>query len=260
MDIKFDHAVILVSDLREARQQFEALGFYVEAGGDHGFTENALITFRNSSYIELIAVKSKLIQFVIRCINLLDLSGWSLRARGNIIGRLLQWFSKPYGPIDWCVRNEFDPQQKMTNISITKPREFSRHKPDSRTIKWTLSAPCNSKLPMFIKDITPHKYRSPDFREGMHKNGAHSIEEIILSEHDFVMVSGLFGNSKYTNPSLTSTKPPIQLGSTRVSSSLDNNAQFSFGLKISYSRPESGFIQPTKLEGVPNWLIFISQG
>jgi len=243
MDFVVDHAVIFVSDLRAATKQFEALGFYVEAGGDHGYTENALIPFRDSTYIELIAVKSKPTQFLISCINKLGISEWQLRTRSNIMGRLIQWFSKPYGPIDWCLRDESNTEHNIPNSNSTKPREFSRDKPDNSTIKWTLSAPYNLNLPMLIQDITPHKYRAPEFREGIHKNGAHSIEEIILPKRDFVMVSELLKNSKTSS---------IRLGSTLLTPSSDSSYHFKFCLKISSTKS----IQLNKMDEMPNWFIF----
>ena len=54
-----DHVVVLVRDLSEAIAGYEALGFNVTPGGEHGggATHNALIGFEDGCYFELIAFK-----------------------------------------------------------------------------------------------------------------------------------------------------------------------------------------------------------
>jgi len=55
--LAFDHAVILVNDLDKASTDYRVLGFNVFYGGKHadGKTHNALIVFRDGTYIELLA-------------------------------------------------------------------------------------------------------------------------------------------------------------------------------------------------------------
>ena len=50
--------VVVVSDLEEAIENFSSLGFLVERGGVNGPTHNALIFFRDGTYIELISTIS----------------------------------------------------------------------------------------------------------------------------------------------------------------------------------------------------------
>jgi catechol 2,3-dioxygenase-like lactoylglutathione lyase family enzyme len=52
-----DHLVILVRDLDRAVRGYEGLGFSVTPGGEHadGLTRNALIPFKDGSYLELVA-------------------------------------------------------------------------------------------------------------------------------------------------------------------------------------------------------------
>ena len=54
---RLDHLVILVRDLDQAVREYEVLGFTVTSGGEHadGLTRNALIPFRDGSYLELVA-------------------------------------------------------------------------------------------------------------------------------------------------------------------------------------------------------------
>ena len=56
MPTAIDHVVILVQNLDQGIAQYEQLGFTVMPGGKHArFTHNALITFHDGSYLELIA-------------------------------------------------------------------------------------------------------------------------------------------------------------------------------------------------------------
>jgi hypothetical protein len=53
---RLDHLVILVRDLDRAVRDYEELGFTVAPGGEHadGLTRNALIPFKDGSYLELV--------------------------------------------------------------------------------------------------------------------------------------------------------------------------------------------------------------
>jgi hypothetical protein len=52
-----DHLLILVHDLDRAVRDYEELGFAVRPGGEHadGLTRNALIPFKDGSYLEMVA-------------------------------------------------------------------------------------------------------------------------------------------------------------------------------------------------------------
>jgi catechol 2,3-dioxygenase-like lactoylglutathione lyase family enzyme len=59
MLLGIDHVVVAVNDLTRTMRDYEHLGFTVTPGGDHAHrgSHNALITFDDGSYIELIAFK-----------------------------------------------------------------------------------------------------------------------------------------------------------------------------------------------------------
>src|SRR4051812_10582726 len=51
-----DHVLIHAADLDDATRRYTAAGFTVTAGGRHpGYTHNALVSFADGSYLELIA-------------------------------------------------------------------------------------------------------------------------------------------------------------------------------------------------------------
>ena len=54
---RLDHLVVLVRDLDRAIRDYETLGFTVTPDGEHadGLTSNALIPFKDGSYLELVA-------------------------------------------------------------------------------------------------------------------------------------------------------------------------------------------------------------
>src|SRR6478736_7896042 len=60
MTLQLDHIVIAVNDLEASIDDYTALGFNVQRGGDHPgrATHNALVVFADGSYFELIAWKA----------------------------------------------------------------------------------------------------------------------------------------------------------------------------------------------------------
>src|SRR5687767_3214453 len=60
MPIGIDHIVIAVNDLDQTIADYTAAGFTVTPGGEHkgGASHNALVTFRDGAYFELIAFRA----------------------------------------------------------------------------------------------------------------------------------------------------------------------------------------------------------
>ncbi len=243
MPYEFDHAVILVPDLEQGINQFTALGFHVEKGGSHGLTENALIPFKDQTYIELIAYKSKPAKFILMAIH-----KWLRlrRSHDTIMSRLTHWFSRPFGPIDWCVRYTASGNPKHLPAGMTIPKEFSRLKPDGTQIKWTLSAPRNFALPMLIDDRTERRFRAPLYKSGLHKNGAEAIEEIILPpENIHAIVQGFEG--------LSAKQDGVKLApSDKI------NLDYPFGLKIKFKERDQNLMSYDPIIDIPVWLVSTS--
>lgn len=63
-----DHVVIVVSRLEPAVRKFRGLGFTVTLGGENGPTHNALIAFKDGTYIELIALRTASARFLFKLI------------------------------------------------------------------------------------------------------------------------------------------------------------------------------------------------
>src|SRR4051794_39931343 len=59
MPAAIDHIVIAVSELDQAVADYQQIGLTVTPGGEHkgGATHNALVSFADGTYLELIAIK-----------------------------------------------------------------------------------------------------------------------------------------------------------------------------------------------------------
>ncbi|MGB0906661.1 MAG: VOC family protein [Maricaulaceae bacterium] len=237
MNLELDHVVVFVPDLGAASRAFEALGFHVEAGGDHGPTENALIPFENDVYIELIALKSKGARWMLKALNRLGFSRRKLYVKDNVMGRIMGWFSQSYGPVDWCVRwatESNEPQTTAEQFNLTPPREFTRQKPDGSMLHWTLASPKIGGLPMFIKDTTATHDRLPEWRDGIHTNSAREITQLRLPKDAYHRAA------QYMK---TDDKGDFTLGSITLVPD-GELLKAAFGLQISYTGQKPNLIAP----------------
>jgi catechol 2,3-dioxygenase-like lactoylglutathione lyase family enzyme len=162
-----DHIVIVVADLNNAIKNYTGLGFMVTPGGKHPIgSENALIPFKDGSYIELIA-------FTVS-----DSGLWwqeHLKNGGGIV--------------DFCARCDNLRKQRelfrKAGIAMDEPRPLSRQRPDGYVLNWVLSIPqppWSGIVPFLIEDITPREERVPSDRQ--HTNGVKAIDSITLAVSD----------------------------------------------------------------------------
>ncbi|MGB7949488.1 MAG: VOC family protein [Candidatus Binatia bacterium] len=161
---QIDHIVIVVRDLEQAAKDYERLGFTVVAGGKHPVgSHNALISFTDGSYLEIIAFyreahdhrwweplqkDERLVDF---CMQTNDLQGDTLKLRAG-------------------------------GVMINDPVPWSRVRPDGYELKWFLSLAQGSHrgvASFLIQDVTPREERIPqDFD---HKNGATGIDTVTVA-------------------------------------------------------------------------------
>ena len=137
-----DHIVIFVRDLRQAVEDYTALGFQVEPGGRHARTENALIIFADGTYLELLALQKNWKRPLIRLAVKLGLVARSADKSTDMYGRLLHWICSGTGIVDWCAGTE-DMAATMTlwekEFDDTLGyQEFDRIRPDGKVAKWYL--------------------------------------------------------------------------------------------------------------------------
>ncbi|KAF3913108.1 hypothetical protein AA313_de0201509 [Arthrobotrys entomopaga] len=167
--------------------------FNITNGGKHadGKTENKLIVFQDSTYIELIAFINDLPE--------------------NRAGHW--WGTKPYGMIDWAFTTETNYNTHHEGLvsrlhdlqthtptgeqySYAPPQTGGRIRPDGVRLEWAVTFPVHferdgstptrpSNLPFFCHDITPRENRVNGFTD--HPCGATGIRELrILADQSKV--------------------------------------------------------------------------
>lgn len=180
VSIRLDHLVVLVHDLSQATKDYESLGFRVASGGKHadGLTRNALIPFKDTTYLELVAF--------------LD--------RNDPRDNLWRWRSAGVsGLIDWCVASDDLRAQIQTlsryGLEAGDPFEGGRRLPDGTELKWrTVRFKQEGRaLPFLIEDLTPRETRVPGGRATEHPNGATGIAGLTIAVADLDQSAALFG-------------------------------------------------------------------
>ena len=147
MSRPIDHVVFAASDLDALRDAFEAAGFETTYGGTHsnGITHMHLIGFGNRSYVELIS-------------------------KNDPDGTAPWWndqIDADAGATAWSITvDDIDAESERLadeGFEIEGPSEFSRGRPDGKTVEWELAIvgarPQGTPLPMLEMDHTPLEWR-----------------------------------------------------------------------------------------------------
>ena len=171
MPIELDHVVIAVLDLAAAVAAFRAAGFVVKPGGTHAnqATENALIIFSDSTYIELLAKTGEaplpgLVDFSPLVEQGEGLAGFALRTAdlGAESARL-----------------------REQGFAVSPPLPGERQRPDGRTLRWQLATLDAGFAPFLIEDLTPRDWRIPQANDIVtHPNDVTGIHAIEITAHD----------------------------------------------------------------------------
>lgn len=161
--MNIDHIVILVDELNAAVKEYTARGFTVTPGGEHtgGATHNALITFADGAYLELLAFK----------------------VPGKSEHRWDRY--RPYpGVIDYCLGGgNLDETVAAINargLAYTAGPETGRLRPDGVALRWRSAMPPaqNLGLPFLIEDLTPRELRVPGGADWQHENGVSGVAQL----------------------------------------------------------------------------------
>jgi catechol 2,3-dioxygenase-like lactoylglutathione lyase family enzyme len=162
-----DHIVIAVRDLATASDDYARLGFTVTPGGEHtgGATHNALISFADGAYFELIAFREP---------DRPQEHKWWAR------------FAKGEGTVDFALLSEsvdFEGDRlKQAGIEIDGPHDGGRLRPDGQRIAWRnlgLKA-AGAPLPFLIEDVTTRDLRVPTGAATEHELGVTGIAGLVL--------------------------------------------------------------------------------
>jgi catechol 2,3-dioxygenase-like lactoylglutathione lyase family enzyme len=172
-----DHIVIAVRDLAVASADYARLGFTVTPGGEHtgGATHNALISFDDGAYFELIAFREP---------DRPQEHKWWAR------------FAKGEGTVDFALLSEsvdFEGDRlKQAGIDIDGPHDGGRLRPDGQRIAWRNLglAAAGAPLPFMIEDVTTRDLRVPTGAATEHALGATGIDGLVLVVEDLDRGSG----------------------------------------------------------------------
>ena len=168
MTLQLDHIVIAVNDLEASIDDYTALGFNVQRGGDHPgrATHNALVVFADGSYFELIA--------------------WKARAPGERWWQVLQRYGE--GIVDFALL----PQNTAETVKaaarrglvLDGPLDGGRVRPDGERLRWQTARPPSPDLPFLCGDITPRNLRVPEGDARVHPNGATGVASLSIAVRD----------------------------------------------------------------------------
>ncbi len=180
--LALDHVVLVVTNLKLAIAQFQSNGFTVVEGGTNGPTHNALITFADGTYIELIALRSLATRALFRLLSMTGLLGLRRLVKQDFKNRLFRWFAGSQGFSDICFRvtnlDAFQARCAEMQFPMTAISEFRRQRPDGIDVRWRLAGAIDDSQAFFIEDTTPIQYRIPEGKSREHVNGAIGITRV----------------------------------------------------------------------------------
>jgi catechol 2,3-dioxygenase-like lactoylglutathione lyase family enzyme len=165
-----DHLVILFPKLDDAIEMYRGLGFQVLPGGEHPYgTHNALVTFQDGSYLELIAFQHPEKPHDHRWYRFLDRPGlvdFALGAEN--------------------VETELE-RIRAAGVNYQDVRPGARKRLDGVQLEWRTLPPQNSRtgeLPFLIDDVTERHLRVPGGPEAEHENSVTGIRRLIVAVRD----------------------------------------------------------------------------
>jgi hypothetical protein len=163
---QLDHVVLVARDLKTAIADHRRRGFTVTPGGEHadGVTHNALISFADGSYLELVAFRD--------LDRALTHRWWKVAADGG-------------GLADFALLSDDlgADSAALAELVKTPPKDGGRIRPDGVELKWR-TAVLKPPLPFVIEDITARDLRVPGGAAAQHANGATGIASLVIGAID----------------------------------------------------------------------------
>lgn len=207
MPLHLDHAVIAVDDLDAAIRDYRRLGFTVVPGGIHAnrATHNALITFTNGTYLELLAATGEppvpgAIDFSTLLRNGEGLVGFALRADDleTETARL-----------------------RAAGFAVGEIIPGERRRQDGTLVQWKLALVDGGFAPFLIQDVTPQDRRIPtDPAVTTHANTATGLTCVEIAVRDLprarVRYARLWGVSAETGTADTPVFGGVMLRAEEV--------------------------------------------
>lgn len=217
MTVRFDHAVLFVEDLDAAAKEFAAHGFDVRSGGVHagGLTRNALIVFRDQTYLELLAFTLPSIAESARVLRASGALPWVLRGRTALDRRFLPRAARGQGLIDWAVtHHDLHGLVRAAGSWLAGPFPGERLTPDGVRLVWELAMPSDAVSPFLIRDVTDRQLRVPE--GARHPNGATGIAGITIASAGLAAAGRRYATLLSTEPAATGDELVYDLQGVRV--------------------------------------------
>jgi len=174
-DLVIDHVTVAGTDLKQMRARLGAIGIASEYGGPHNnhATEMALTSFRDGSYLELIALQPNADQTAVAA------HYWSPEMKGNA------------GPTAWAVRTTKITAEverlRAAGLTVSSPGRSGRARPDGVKLEWEAapvgSEPNGTFFPFLIQDITPREARSAPSGKPITQN-FNGISRVVIAVRD----------------------------------------------------------------------------
>jgi len=171
-----DHLVIVVPDLGAAVKTYRDLGFTVMAGGRHPGvgTDNALIAFRDSSYLELVGFHEPRP----------DHRWWAPLQKGG-------------GLVDFCLQTDDLAGDagafRRAGVDMGDLERRQRTRPDGVEVRWlcTLARGAHRGVaPFLLAEESGRDARVPGQRA--HANGVTGVGRLSVAVHDLAAVRGWY--------------------------------------------------------------------
>lgn len=201
MDVTFgfDHAVVIVGRLSKATEDYRSAGFTVVPGGRHEQdpTHNALIAFRDGSYLELLATTNPLVPPLLRILRSTPMWERLLSRREPIESRFLGHFAEGTGLADFALSaspiGSAVQSAREHGLAVEDPFEISRVRSHGERLEWRVAIPLSGDLPFLIEDVAPREKRVPHGEDVVHRLGASSAAELTVSVRDLEEAARHYG-------------------------------------------------------------------
>jgi catechol 2,3-dioxygenase-like lactoylglutathione lyase family enzyme len=168
MPTGIDHIVIAVDDLEQTIADYTAAGFTVTPGGEHkgGASRNALVTFQDGAYFELIAFAPD-------------------KPHGT---HWKETLTQGEGLVDYALRTDDLAREvkalRAAGLDANDPKDGGRFRPDGQRVDWqTLRFGAGtgpSALPFYCHDLTERSLRVPGGEASAHANGVTGVAGITV--------------------------------------------------------------------------------
>lgn len=179
---RIDHIVVVVRELAQAVAGYEQAGFTVVPGGEHvgGATHNALVSFADGTYFELIAFKEP--------DRPQEHRWWERLRRGE-------------GLVDYALGSDdlnVDAEQiAKRGLAVRGPADGGRQRPDGKELIWRSfflgSGAGRTGLPFVIQDVTPRELRVPGGDATRHRLPVTRVAGLTLAVSDLAAASRELG-------------------------------------------------------------------